>query len=62
MQSNLVLRWEYRPGSALFVVWSQSRDKAFERARFRPLSDLGGSLTDDGTNIFLVKLNYWLSM
>ena len=62
LQSNLVLRWEYRPGSTLFFVWSQSRDKSFERARFRPLADLGGSLTDDGTNTFLVKLNYWLSM
>lgn len=24
-RSNLVLRWEYRPGSTLFVVWSQDR-------------------------------------
>jgi len=62
LQSNLVLRWEYRPGSTLFVVWSQRREKSFEKARFRPWTDLGGSLTDDGTNIFLVKLNYWLSM
>src|SRR6185503_17716213 len=25
LQSNLVLRWEYRPGSTLFVVWNEGR-------------------------------------
>jgi len=62
LQSNLVLRWEYRPGSTLYVVWSQSRDREYERARFRPLGDALSSIADDGTSIFLVKLNYWLSM
>lgn len=61
LQSNLVLRWEYRPGSTLFLVWSQSRSSDYERYRFRPLGDAFGSFTDDGTHIFLVKLNYWLS-
>lgn len=61
LQSNLVLRWEYRPGSTLFVVWSQSRSRDYERYRFRPLADAFDSFTDTGTNIFLVKLNYWLS-
>jgi hypothetical protein len=61
-QSNLVLRWEYRPGSTLFLVWSQSRSRDFEHFRFRPLGDALGSLSDDGTDILLMKLNYWMSM
>jgi hypothetical protein len=62
LQSNVVLRWEYRPGSTFFLVWSQFRDDETERPRFKPLSNLGKSFTDKGTNIFLMKFNYWLLM
>jgi hypothetical protein len=60
LQGNAVLRWEYRPGSALFLVWQQQRsgragDGAFEFDR-----DLTGLFTDPVTNVFLVKLSYWL--
>ena len=61
MQSNLVLRWEYRPGSTLFAVWARSRSKDYERYSFRPLGDALGSFADTGTDIFLIKLNYWMS-
>ena len=59
LRSNVVLRWEYSPGSVLFVVWSQSREDEVERARFKPSRDLLRSFTDEGTDVFLVKLNYW---
>ena len=46
------------------MVWSQSRsasleDVTAEDLEFRPLSRLGSSLSDDGDNLFLVKVNYW---
>ena len=60
--SNLVLRWEYRPGSTLFVVWSQGRDD-FEPTRgtrsFR--GDFGRLFNAYPRNTFLVKMSYWLS-
>jgi hypothetical protein len=62
LRSNLVLRWEYRPGSTLFLVWSQSRSGYDQEIAFRPLDSLGHSFTDEGTNVFFVKLNYWLGM
>ncbi len=62
LQSNAVLRWEYRPGSTLYLVWSQARDHETEVPRFRPWGDLSRSFTDQGSNIFLLKLNYWLSL
>jgi hypothetical protein len=60
--SNLVLRWEYRPGSTLFLVWSQGREdpndpvvtRTFPRD-FRRLFDAFPQ------NSFLVKVSYWLS-
>ncbi len=62
LRSNVVLRWEYRPGSTLFVVWSQSRSGAGEEIAFRPLDDLGSTFTDKGRNVFFVKLNYWMGL
>ena len=62
LQSNVVLRWEYCPGSVLFVVWSQSREASAEDPSFHPVRHFGSSLTDEGTNIFLVKLNYWTGL
>ena len=60
--SNLVLRWEYRPGSTLFVVWSQGRDD------FEPVTgtrsfrgDFGRLFNAYPRNTFLVKMSYWLS-
>ncbi|HON00049.1 MAG TPA: DUF5916 domain-containing protein [Acidobacteriota bacterium] len=58
--SNLVLRWEYRPGSTLFVVWTQGRS-AFELVQNRSLRhNLSELFSTPAENIFLVKLTYWL--
>lgn len=62
LRSNLVLRWEYRPGSTLFLVWAQSRGASDKDTDFRPLESLGHSFTDEGTNVFFAKLNYWLGI
>ena len=61
-RSNVVYRWEYRPGSTLFVVWSQGRRRftGLEGAQsFQgDLSDLFNLRPD---NSFLVKLSYWIN-
>ena len=64
LRSNLVLRWEYRPGSALFVVWSQARDvdgSAPGRPGLWPASDFRDLLALRPQNAVAVKLSYWLS-
>jgi hypothetical protein len=60
--STVVLRWEYRPGSALFLVWTQGRSDytSLEGRRslpgdFRDLFDLHPN------NTFLVKASYWIN-
>ena len=60
LQGNAVLRWEYRPGSTLFFVWQQQRDGFESDGALRFGRDLGGLFTDAPTNVFLVKLSYWL--
>ncbi|MBI4553407.1 MAG: carbohydrate binding family 9 domain-containing protein [Candidatus Latescibacteria bacterium] len=65
LRSNTVLRWEYRPGSTMFFVWSRSwsafsQDPSFARS-FQGLQQ-GFSDLRQGTNLFLVKFNYWLNV
>lgn len=61
-RSNLVARWEYKPGSSLYVVWSQGRTgyaPTAEGSFGSKWSDLWRSRPD---NIFMVKLTYWFSL
>jgi hypothetical protein len=61
-RSNTVLRWEYRPGSTLFLVWSQGRDRFDDAAHDfdfgRDRSDMFGIHPD---NTLLLKMSYWLN-
>ena len=56
-----VLRWEYRPGSTLFVVWQQGREATLDHGAFDFRSDIGGVFDTPATNVFLVKWAYWLN-
>jgi uncharacterized protein DUF5916/cellulose/xylan binding protein with CBM9 domain len=57
-----VMRWEYKPGSALFVVWQQGRQDSLSHGDFRFGRDFGGVFAAPANNTFLVKLSYWLNM
>ena len=60
--SNLVMRWEYRPGSTLFVVWSQGRDDFEPTVGTRSFrGDFGRLFNAYPRNTFLIKASYWLS-
>ena len=61
-RSNLVFRWEYRPGSQFNFVWAQDRT-AFAQPGTQVLSEGMGSLKNVfPNNIFLIKFNYWFSI
>jgi hypothetical protein len=59
--SNLVLKWEYRRGSTLYLVWSQQRDGADAAKSEDAWSALSGLRHRRPDNQFLVKITYWLS-
>lgn len=62
-QMNAVVRWEYRPGSTLFLVWTQSRARGFSDPSFNAGRDFGSQLfADRPTNVLLIKVNYWMSL
>ena len=59
-RSNAVVRWEYRPGSTLFVVWQQGRNRDDAAAdRFDAWRDVRGLFGARPDNTLLVKASYW---
>ena len=61
-RSNVVLRWEYRPGSALFLVWSQGREGGSEIGDFRFRRDFDALFNTRASNVLLIKASYWLGL
>jgi Domain of unknown function (DUF5916)/Carbohydrate family 9 binding domain-like len=60
--STVVLRWEYRPGSTLFVVWTQGRRDFVTVEGPRSMSRNFGDLFDlHPDNTFMVKAAYWIN-
>jgi len=61
-RSNAVLRWEWRPGSSLFVVWQQDRAEDRERIGRVVPGSLFETLDAPGNNYLAVKVTYWLPL
>lgn len=58
LQSNLIVRWEYRPGSTLFLVWTLGK-QAYESEYGSSLNNNIETLYDAHPhNIFLLKFSY----
>ena len=60
-RSNLVLRWEWRAGSALYLVWQQDRAREEAIGTRVSLGDMFGSLGRQGDNFFAIKASFWMS-
>lgn len=62
INANLVLRWEYLPGSTLYVVWTQARE-GYTQVYDTPLrTDINEALRLPMDNIILAKINYRWSL
>ena len=59
-RSNVVLRWEWRAGSTLYVVWQQDRAGTEVVGSRVNVGDAFRSVTAPGPNIFLIKTSFWL--
>jgi hypothetical protein len=60
LRGNAVLRWEYRPGSTLFLVWTRSSESALSRGSIDFGPDTHALFRGPAENIFLLKMNFWL--
>ena len=61
-RSNLVLRWEWLPGSTAFLIWQQSRQGQTPNGELIGPGDVWNSRKVPGDNIFVLKISYWLGI
>ena len=59
---NAVVRWEYRPGSTIFVVWQRNQAASASNGDFNFEDDIGSLFGAPAVNRFIVKVNYWLGL
>ena len=59
-RSNAVLRWEWRPGSTLYLVWQQDRSGTEAIGTPVTAGDMFRSVTAPGSNFFVIKTTFWL--
>ena len=62
LRGNAVLRYEYRPGSTLYLVWTQSCSSYGANPAFNAAQDFRRLCQGRSDNVFAVKVNYWLSL
>jgi hypothetical protein len=61
LRGNIVMRWEYKPGSALFAVWDLSQSDRSRPGDFDAWRDLRTAFGADTNHVFMVKASYWLN-
>jgi hypothetical protein len=63
MRSNLVFRWEWSPGSTLFLVWSRGASDYEEKfGAFSAGRDFDRLFSTPGDNAFMIKISKWFSI
>jgi hypothetical protein len=60
LRGTAVLRWEYRPGSTMFFVWTQQRDGTLPDGDYRFSRDYSQLFSDRPDNVFLIKATWWI--
>lgn len=62
LRATTVLRWEYKPGSVIYVAWQHGRSEFLPGGEFGGMGALTELLGLESDNTLLIKINYWLGM
>ena len=62
LRSNVVFRWEYRRGSTLYLVYNVANSDDSRPGQFSAFRDLRTGFGAAGTQVLMVKFNYWLGL
>jgi Domain of unknown function (DUF5916) len=57
---NAVFRWEFRPGSTLYAVWTEQREDSSDPGQFRLRRDAAALVRAPSNDVVLVKMTYWI--
>jgi hypothetical protein len=61
-RSNLIGRWEFRPGSTLYFVWTNTRSSYSKQLDQSNWESFGSILDQKSQNVFMIKFSYWFSI
>src|SRR5207244_2288487 len=62
LRGSAVMRWEFRPGSALYFVWNENRADSEAFGDFHMRRDVAALRDAPSRDVFLIKVAYWLPM
>jgi hypothetical protein len=62
LRTNVVLRWEFRPGSTAYLVWNQNRSEDVFASSLETLDGLGHSFGTTGRHVLALKISYWIGL
>lgn len=60
LRGNAVFRWEFKPGSVVYVAWAHNRAASLAQGDFRFGRDFSGMFETVPDNVFLVKASFWI--
>jgi hypothetical protein len=61
VRGNAVLRWEWAPGSTLFLVWAHNRANSTSVGRFAPGQAFDELMQQPADNVLMAKVTWWLN-
>ena len=62
LRGSAVVRWEFKPGSAVYLVWNENREDTVSRGDFHFRRDISALRNAPSRDVFLLKVSYWLPM
>ena len=62
LRGSAVVRWEFKPGSAVYLVWNENRADTASNGDFHFRRDLSALRNAPSRDVFLLKVSYWLPM
>jgi len=60
LRLNAIFRWEFRPGSTVYAVWTEQREDDAHPGDFRARRDLSRLFSASSDDVFLLKMTYWI--
>lgn len=62
LQTAAVLRWEYRPGSSVLLIWNHARESYAADGAFRLGEEVRALAAERGKHVVLIKADYWFDL
>ena len=60
LRLNGIVRWEWKPGSTFYVVWTENRQNADHPGEYAFGRDLGDLFTAPADDVLMVKVSWWI--